>query len=163
MMKWFDTTIFLKGFRKNWILFTALIFLTPGWILSQNISNIPDETEKTEISYYRLNEVWKFVEFEKKADSLITAKNFQIAYLDSIVNVRGLKLEQYEKVSMPALEARIRTKDSTITNQQRGFTLDLAAKEADLKAQRKKKWTFGAWGYILGIASAIAGFFVFGL
>ena len=126
------------------------------------IEDIP-ESEKTEISYFRLNELWKYVEYKHTfADSTITFQNLQIRYLDSVNQIRGLKLEQYEDFAIPALEGRIRVKDSTIKNQNEKFGLKEIIYKSEIKKQKGKKWNFGVYGVVLGALITLGSIILFG-
>ena len=119
---------------------------------SNSVSWDSTEVQTRPISYFRLNELFKFVEYKYKfADPSIEYKNKQILFLDSLIIKKDLIIDQYENTTIPALEGRVRVKDSTIRNQ----FIKHGAKEAilDAKLHREKKKRFGV-GFSIGYGFA---------
>jgi hypothetical protein len=98
----------------------------------------------------------------------MTEKNFQRARRlnDSLRrenDLRQEKIDNFEKVIVPAYKSRITEKDFRLLKQQESFDITKVELESEITRQKKKKWTFATWGYILGIASAVLAFIFVGI
>ena len=110
-------------------------------------------TEMMEISPFRLNELAKFVDFKYKiADPSLEYRSRQIVFLDSLLNKKILEIDQLENHSIPALEGRIRAKDSLIIERTSERGLIEANYENKLRKQVGKKWTWATLALLIGTA-----------
>lgn len=114
-------------------------------IVSQTI------TDTREITYDRLNEFAKLVEHRKQSDSLLVQFGIESAFKDSLLINRDNVILQYKNEVVPALEARIRIKDSIIGTNRQIFGLKEEVYEAEIKTQKSKKWTWLGGGALLGL------------
>lgn len=122
-----------------------------------------DTSSKREITYFRLNEMMKFVEYKYKfADPILEYRSMQILFLDSLANDKQLKIDQYKNHSIPALEGKIKVKEETISNQFAKFSIKEAIYESDIAKLIRRKWNYGLFGVGFGVLLSFAGFLLLG-
>ena len=125
--------------------------IVPISILSQTTTN----SDSRDITYERLNEFAKLIEYKRQSDTLFTQYKLELALKDSLLLNRKLTLEQYELEIIPGYERRIQIKDSTISTQKQIFSLKEDFYTEEIKQQKNKKWTWLGGGALFGLLMGI--------
>ena len=123
----------------------------PISILSQTTTS----SDSRDITYERLNEFAKLIEYKRRSDTLFAQYKLELALKDSLLLNRKLTLEQYEQEIIPGYERRIQIKDSTISTQNQIFSLKEDFYTEEIKQQKSKKWTWLGGGALLGLLMGI--------
>lgn len=109
----------------------------------------------TEITYDRLTEVAKYVEYKKHSDSLIIALNDRLDNLNQVLISEKNLVFELEKVQIPSLKSQI----SILSQQNENSETILSIREDYFKAERKRlrrgKLNFGIVGVAIGIIAGV--------
>lgn len=108
-------------------------------------------TLSTEITYERLTEVSKYIDYKKHSDSLIIALNDRLDNLDQVLISEKKLVFELEKVQIPNLKSQI----SILSEQNDNSETILSIREDYFKTERKRlrrgKLNFGIVGVAIGI------------
>jgi len=98
--------------------------------------------------------------YDNKQQEIIALK-MRVVSLKSIKSSDSLIINQFENVSIPLLEDKIRaiTKKDSIINI--NTKLEISSLHTDIKIQSRKKWTYALGGFAAGILSSIIALLVF--
>ena len=111
--------------------------------------------DSTQISYYRLGEFAKYVEFKKQGDSLISKLNEDVQRLEIVTKSQGDLIFTLENVQIPNLNARLALSSQQVASNE----LLLKVQEDYFKAERKRlrrgKLTWGVVGVSIGVIAAL--------
>lgn len=112
-------------------------------------------TLSTEITYERLTEVAKFIDYKKHSDSLIVALNDRLDNLDQVLISEKKLVFELEKVQIPNLKSQI----SILSEQNENSETILSIREDSFKAERKRlrrgKLNFEIVGVAIGIIAGV--------
>lgn len=123
----------------------------PISILSQTTTN----SDSRDISYERLNEFAKLIEYKRQADTLFAQYRVELALKDTLLSNRDKVLFQYENEIVPGFQRRIEIKDSTISTQNQIFRVKEDYYSEEIKQQKNKKWTWLGAGTLFGLILGI--------
>lgn len=132
-----------------------LFILCGNSIVSQTT---PFSNKSRSVEYYRINEMLKYAKYKTNADSIMLYDQTIINRSNSIIDSLRQKNRSFER-EIIALNSQSQLKDERIDNLGTIMNLNQKQYESDLKIAKKKKWSWGAWGLLLG---SIAGL-VFGI
>lgn len=111
--------------------------------------------DSTQVSYYRLGEFAKYVEFKKQGDSLISKLNEDVQRLEMVTKSQGDLIFTLENVQIPNLNARLALSSQQVASNE----LLLKVQEDYFKAERKRlrrgKLTWGIVGVSIGVIVAL--------
>lgn len=111
--------------------------------------------DSTQVSYYRLGEFAKYVEFKKQGDSLISKLNEDVQRLEMVTKSQGDLIFTLENVQIPNLNARLQLSSQQVASNE----LLLKVQEDYFKAERKRlrrgKLTWGIVGVSIGVIAAL--------
>ncbi len=119
------------------------------------LSQTTTSTDKRDITYERLNEFAKLIEYKRQADTLFTQLRLEMALKDSLLTNRDALIFQYKNELVPTLERRIEIKDSSIANQNQIFRVKEQYYTEEIKQQKNKKWTWLGGGALVGLLVGI--------
>lgn len=119
------------------------------------LSQTTTSTDKRDITYERLNEFAKLIEYKRQADTLFTQFRLEMALKDSLLTNRDALIFQYKNELVPTLERRIEIKDSSIANQNQIFRVKEQFYTEEIKQQKNKKWTWLGGGALVGLLVGI--------
>ena len=133
--------------NKIWTLLIYLFLIGTTSIHSQNLSS----TEKTEITYNKLNEFAKFVVFKDSASAIFKKYRVELDKQNQIIQIKELKIKKYKDVIVPNYKKQLSKKDSIVLNN--GYLMEIS--ETKLKSQKSKKWTWLSVGAGVGFVLAL--------
>lgn len=111
--------------------------------------------DSTQVSYYRLGEFAKYVEFKKQGDSLISKLNEDVKRLEMVTKSQSDLIFTLENVQIPNLNARLALSSQQVASNE----LLLKVQEDYFKAERKRlrrgKLTWGVVGVSIGVIAAL--------
>lgn len=108
-------------------------------------------TDSREITYDRLEEFAKAVEFRKQADSLLYSYEQGLKYADSIIQSKDQTIRQYKDVVVPEMVRESQLKDELLKNEQLQWSIELQTQKAKTKKARRNGWIKTAGGIVAGI------------
>ncbi len=108
-------------------------------------------TLSTEISYERLTEVAKYVDYKKESDSLITALNDKLIRLEQVLSSEKDLVFQFEQIQVPNLKRQISILNEQNTSSERILSIREDYFKAERKRLRRGKLTFGIVGVSIGV------------
>lgn len=116
--------------------------------------NIP-KTDSTTISYYRIGEFEKYRLSHFKSDSLIYLLKSEVNALDSVSGVQRLRLDNFEKVTIPTLRNKYEGIKKDLDNSQKILTIKEGYFKGERKRLRRGKLSFGIVGVAIGIVTGL--------
>ena len=119
----------------------------PTLTLSQTITS----SDSRNITYDRLNEFAKLIEYKKRSDSLFAQFKVEVSLKDSILKNREKVIFQYKNEIVPGFERRIEIKDSTLSTQDQIFKIKETYYTEEIRQQKRKKWTWLGGGALVGL------------
>lgn len=118
-------------------------------------SNIQDSTT---ISYYRLGEFAKYVEFKKQGDSLISKLSSDIKKLESLNNEQKKLSFELQKIQIPNLKNQITLLSTKVDNSYKILSIREDYFKAEIKRLRSGKLKFGIAGAAIGVVIGLLAF-----
>lgn len=123
--------------------------LISTWIASSQTLPIR-KTDSTTVSYYRLGEFAKFVDYKFASDSIILNLKRELRALDSVSSIQDERLTNYEFVIMPTLKSQLALSLKEIEATEKLGSIKEEAAAAEISRQKGKKWSWGATGLSIG-------------
>ena len=111
-------------------------------------------TGSREISYERLNELYKLYRYSINQDSVIVQYERELSLKDSISTLKDRIIDRYEKETLPAYKKIVSNNAQTIEAQES----IIRYKDAQISIQKNKKWTWGVVGVLLGSIISLLAF-----
>lgn len=118
-------------------------------------SHAQSSIDSTQVSYYRLGEFAKYVEFKKQGDSLISKLNEDVKRLEIVTKSQSDLIFTLENVQIPNLKSRLDLSNQQLSSNE----LLLKVQEDYFKSERKRlrrgKLNWGVVGVVIGVIVAL--------
>ena len=140
-----------RSCKKGLTTYLALFLIVSIWTPSHAQSSI----DSTQVSYYRLGEFAKYVEFKKQGDSLISKLNEDVKRLEIVTKSQSDLIFTLENVQIPNLKSRLDLSNQQLSSNE----LLLKVQEDYFKSERKRlrrgKLNWGVVGVVIGVIVAL--------
>lgn len=88
------------------------------------------------VSYFRMGELAKFVEYKKHADSLLVLKGNELNELENAYSVSEYRNKTFKELTVPKLEQTIEYQEEFGKNREEVFKIREAMYEAKIRSKR---------------------------
>lgn len=109
------------------------------------------DQDSTLVSYYRLAEFAKFVEYKGESDTLIDRMNKDITRLEIVNDEQAKAIFEYENVQIPNLKNQISLVNTKFDSQSEILAIKDDIHKSEIKRLRRAKLNWGIGGAVLGI------------
>lgn len=140
-----------RSCKKGLMIYLVLFLIVSIWTPLHAQSNI----DSTQVSYYRLGEFAKYVEFKKQGDSLISKLNEDVQRLEMVTKSQGDLIFTLENVQIPNLNARLALSSQQVASSGQILKLREDYFKEERKRLRRGKLNFGIVGAVIGLVVGV--------
>lgn len=124
----------------------AVLFST-NVIWTQSLNTLP--TDSRPITYEKLGVFAKYVAYKQQVEPLLDNYETELKYADSLMEAMREKNRLAQDI-IANLKAENQSKDIRLANGSEILKVTEDSFKAQMKAERKRKWNWGAFGIIIG-------------